>query len=59
LERSADAPKVPEAATKKLQLSLFEFEEPEVLRELQSLDVNRLTPIDALRLVDEWKRRFG
>ena len=59
LERSADAPKVPEAATKKLQLSLFEFEEPDVLRELQSLDVNRLTPIDALRLVDEWKRRFG
>jgi DNA mismatch repair protein MutS len=59
LERSGDAPRVPEVATKRLQMSLFEFDEPEVVQELQRVDVNRLTPLEALRLVDEWKRRFG
>jgi len=59
LEQKNQAPKAIPAQTQKLQMTLFEFEEPPVVRELQELDVNRLTPLDALRLLDEWKRKFG
>jgi DNA mismatch repair protein MutS len=57
LEQKSDPPQA--AATQKLQLTLFEMEEPPVIRELQGLDVNRLTPLEALGLLDEWKRKFG
>jgi hypothetical protein len=40
-------------------MTLFELETPEVVRELSRVDVNALTPIEALRLLDEWKRKFG
>ena len=43
----------------KLQLTLFEAETPPVQRELEKIDVNTLTPLEALRLLDEWKRKFG
>lgn len=59
LEQKQEAPKAVPVSTQRLQLSLFEFEEPPVMKELQKLDVNRLTPIDALRVLDEWKRKFG
>lgn len=42
----------------RVQLTLFEAEEPEVLRELSGLDVTQLTPIEALMKLDEWKKRF-
>jgi DNA mismatch repair protein MutS len=42
-----------------VQLRLFEAEEPEVVRELAALDVTRLTPVEALLKLDEWKKRFG
>ncbi|HTQ11174.1 MAG TPA: DNA mismatch repair protein MutS, partial [Fimbriimonadaceae bacterium] len=59
LEQKNQAPKAVPVQTQTLQMTLFEFEEPPVVRELQELDVNRLTPLDALRLLDEWKRKFG
>jgi DNA mismatch repair protein MutS len=59
LEQKNQAPKAIPAQTQKLQMTLFEFEEPPVVKELQELDVNQLTPIEALRLLDEWKRKFG
>jgi DNA mismatch repair protein MutS len=59
LEQKSEAPKAIPSATQRLQLTLFEFEEPPVVQELQRLDVNRLTPLEALRLLDEWKRKFG
>lgn len=43
----------------RVQLTLFEAEEPEVLKELSRMDVARLTPIEALMKLDEWKKRFG
>ncbi|MBS1724074.1 MAG: DNA mismatch repair protein MutS [Armatimonadetes bacterium] len=43
----------------RVQLTLFEAEEPEVLKELSGLDVTRLTPIEALMKLDEWKRKWG
>jgi DNA mismatch repair protein MutS len=59
LEGKGSSLKAVPAAGKPLQLTLFEFEEPPVIRELQGLDVNRLTPIEALRLLDDWKTRFA
>jgi DNA mismatch repair protein MutS len=59
LEDKSQAPKAIPATTQRLQMTLFDIEEPPVVKELQKLDVNRLTPIDALRLLDEWKRKFG
>ena len=44
--------------TKTLQLTLFEAEEPPVMEALRGVDPNALTPLEALRLLDDWKRRF-
>lgn len=59
LEDKPSNPTVSPTQTQKLQLTLFEFDEPPVVKALQNLDVNRLTPLEALRLLDEWKRKFG
>ena len=59
LEEKSEAPKAIPASTQRLQLTLFDVEEPPVVKALQGLDVNQLTPLDALRLLDEWKRKFG
>ncbi len=52
-------PKAIPTQSQRMQLTLFEFEAPPVVKELQRLDVNRLTPLEALRLLDDWKKRFG
>ncbi len=59
LEEKSEAPRAVPVSTQRLQLSLFEVEEPPVVKALQSLDVNQLTPLEALRLLDEWKRKFS
>lgn len=59
LEDKAQAPKALPATKQRLQLTLFDVEDPPVIKELQRLDVNRLTPLEALRVLDEWKRKFG
>lgn len=46
-------------STQRLQMTLFEVEEPPVMKELEKVDVNRLTPIEALSLIDQWKRKFA
>ncbi|HLK16756.1 MAG TPA: hypothetical protein VKT78_18255, partial [Fimbriimonadaceae bacterium] len=58
LEDKSSAP-VAAPTTQKLQLTLFEAEPPPVLKELEGLDLNNLTPIEALRILDDWKRKFG
>jgi DNA mismatch repair protein MutS len=58
LEQKDQAPRA-SVQTQKLQLTLFDVEEPEVVRELKKLDVNALTPMQALKLLDEWKRKAG
>ena len=57
LEEKDQGPKAVAVQTQKLQLTLFEVEEPEIVKQLKRLDVNTLTPIEALRLLDEWKRK--
>ena len=46
-------------STQKLQMTLFEAERPPVLDELEKLNVNVLTPLEALKLLDDWKKKFG
>jgi DNA mismatch repair protein MutS len=58
LEDKAAAPRAA-PTTQKLQLTLFEAEAAPVMKELEGLDVNSLTPMDALRILDDWKRKFG
>jgi len=59
LERKSDAPKAVPAQTQKLQMTLFEVEEPPIVQALASLDVNRLTPVEALTVLDQWKRKWA
>ncbi|MEQ1933010.1 MAG: DNA mismatch repair protein MutS [Fimbriimonadaceae bacterium] len=56
LERKTEAPVA--VQTERLQLTLFEAEEPEMVKALKEVDVNRLTPLEALMLVSEWQKRL-
>lgn len=58
LEEKDSAPRAIPATTQRLQLTLFEAEPPPVMQELSRVDPNTLTPMDALRLIDQWRRRF-
>lgn len=58
LEDRADGPRAAPATTQRLQLTLFDIEDSPVEKELKKVDVNQLTPIEALRLLDAWKRKF-
>lgn len=48
----------PAPEVQRLQMKLFESDDP-VGRELSQVDVNALTPLEALQLLDDWKRRFS
>ncbi len=54
--RDAAGPRAVPTKRASLQLTLFEAEEPEVVRRLRELDPDALTPMQALQLVGEWKR---
>ncbi|MGE5544436.1 MAG: DNA mismatch repair protein MutS [Bacillota bacterium] len=41
------------------QLSLFGDEEDLVIDEINSVDINRLTPLEALNLIHEWKQKLN
>lgn len=59
LEQTAQAPQAVGPSLQRMQLTLFEAETPPVQRELEKIDVNALSPLEALKLLDEWKRKFG
>jgi DNA mismatch repair protein MutS len=59
LENKSAAPTAAAPTHQKFQMTLFELEETPVMKELQCLDVNQLTPLEALRLLDEWKRKIS
>lgn len=59
LEGQDDTPTVQLQGVQKLQMTLFEMEEPPVVKALQALDVNNLTPLEALKLLDTWKRELS
>jgi DNA mismatch repair protein MutS len=59
LSELEDKPSLPTPApAKTMQLTLFEAVEPPVMEALRGVDPNALTPLEALRLLDDWKRKF-
>ena len=50
------AGRTPPPTSDERQLALFETEDP-ILQQLKALDVNQLTPIEALGQLAEFKRR--
>lgn len=58
LEGQQDGPKVSPTQVNRLQLSLFEAEESPIQRELRELDLNHLTPFEALQTLSRWKDRL-
>lgn len=56
LEARDCAPQALPSKRQALQLTLFEAEEPEVVRKLREIDPDSITPMQALQLVGEWKR---
>ena len=59
LEGAKAAPTAEVRGVQKMQLTLFEAEEAPVVQALKDLDLNRMTPLEAFRLLDDWKRQFG
>lgn len=47
----------PRARQAKLQLTLFEAEEPQVLKDLREIDVDSLTPLQAIQILGDLQRR--
>ncbi|MEX2115442.1 MAG: DNA mismatch repair protein MutS [Bacteroidota bacterium] len=45
-------------ASEKLQMTLFEVQDDELRNEIRKLDLNSITPLDALRKLTEIKERF-
>lgn len=58
LEEKDSAPVAVGPSLQRVQLTLFDVEDPVVVQELKKLDLNRLTPVEALMKLDEWKKRL-
>lgn len=56
LERQEETPPVVQVKTQALQLTLFESEESPIERQIKAVDLNQLTPLEAMKLLDDWKR---
>ncbi|MCX7799204.1 MAG: DNA mismatch repair protein MutS [Fimbriimonadales bacterium] len=59
LERKSEPVRAVEPKVRRLQLSLFELEPSPLEEELRRLDLDRLTPIEALKKLDDLKRRLS
>ncbi|MBL8040814.1 MAG: DNA mismatch repair protein MutS, partial [Chthonomonas sp.] len=55
LENQPDQVRAVKPNTQRVQLTLFEAEEHEFLRDLRSMDVYALTPMQALQLLEQWQ----
>jgi DNA mismatch repair protein MutS len=58
LEDRESTPKVPLASKNKIQLSLFEAPTHAVVDELRDLEIDSLTPLQAMQILDAWKRKI-
>ena len=59
LEQKTEAPSAVAPSRQRLQMTLFESEPSLLEKELGLVDLNVLTPVEALVLLDEWKRKIG
>ncbi len=53
---NSETTNLPKPSVKSLQLTLFEVEDPKLVKELKELDVDALTPLQAIALLGEWKK---
>jgi len=58
LENRESAPIPVSKGTSRLQLTLFDSHDP-VISELAAVDIESMTPLDALALLDKWKRSMA
>ena len=56
LEEKDSAPRAIPTQRQALQLTLFEAEDSPIVQELRGIDVNAVTPMQALTLIERWKR---
>lgn len=42
-----------------IQLTLFEWNENPLIEKIRNVDVSRLTPLEALQLIEAWQRQLG
>ncbi len=59
LEKRQSAPEAVRALPRNVQLTLFELEDPAWAKELGTLDVNQMTPLQALEKLEELKKKYG
>ncbi|HRI42725.1 MAG TPA: DNA mismatch repair protein MutS [Fimbriimonadaceae bacterium] len=57
LEQVDRAPKAVRTSEQAMQLTLFEAAESPVVKELRDLDLDRMTPLEAMQALDELKRK--
>lgn len=58
LEDREASPSAVSPTTKNVQMTLFDVEEPGQLKELRAMDVDQMTPMEALLKLSEWKRQL-
>ena len=56
LEEKDSSPRAIPTQRQALQLTLFEAEDSPIVQELRGIDVNAVTPMQALTLIERWKR---
>ena len=56
LEEKDSSPRAIPTQRQALQLTLFEVEDSAIVQELRGMDVNAVTPLQALTLLERWKR---
>ena len=43
----------------KEQLVLFDIKEPEIITEIKNIDINNITPLEALNILSNWKKKYS
>ncbi|MDP8206141.1 MAG: DNA mismatch repair protein MutS [Candidatus Electryonea clarkiae] len=59
LAKNSGASRIPLPKEDPMQMTLFTVEERKIRDKLAELDINNMTPLEALRILAEWKTRFS
>ncbi len=54
-----ESPQPSAAESPEVQMTLFEIKDDQLRKELEKLDLNAMTPIDALKTLADLKKRFS
>jgi DNA mismatch repair protein MutS len=56
--RDTDISTIPEISIKNVQIPLFEMKEDEMRNEINDIDLDNLTPLEALNIIGKWKKKI-